>query len=155
MKGCNLDLQGFTIQDLCSYRFSLETLASLLKAEVVYVDNLPVDGVTFLSPSGVYLIVVNGSSSYVRQRYTLAHEIAHLILNHKMGFFSFNTKQERQANRLAAEILMPEENFIQEVNKGRTVAELCRIFQVSKQAVIVRIGDLEKQGKIKWCKLSK
>ncbi|MCP4375486.1 MAG: ImmA/IrrE family metallo-endopeptidase [bacterium] len=59
-------------------------------------------------------ITLNSTSPRTRQRFTLAHELAHIILNTKndvlpagAGAFCADTKEERQANNLAAEFLLP------------------------------------------------
>jgi len=59
-------------------------------------------------------ITLNSTSSRGRQRFTLAHELAHIVLDTKNdvlpagpGAFCADTKEERQANSLAAEFLLP------------------------------------------------
>jgi Zn-dependent peptidase ImmA (M78 family) len=59
-------------------------------------------------------ITLNSTSPRARQRFTLAHELAHIVLGTKndvlpvgAGAFYADTKEERQANNLAAELLLP------------------------------------------------
>jgi Zn-dependent peptidase ImmA (M78 family) len=59
-------------------------------------------------------ITLNSTSPLTRQRFTLAHELAHIVLGTKndvlpagAGAFYADTKEERQANSLAAEFLLP------------------------------------------------
>ena len=59
-------------------------------------------------------ITLNSTSPRGRQRFTLAHELAHIVLDTKndvlpagAGAFFADTKEERQANSLAAEFLLP------------------------------------------------
>jgi Zn-dependent peptidase ImmA (M78 family) len=59
-------------------------------------------------------ITLNSTSPRARQRFTLAHELAHIVLDTKndvlpagAGAFCADTKEERQANSLAAEFLLP------------------------------------------------
>ena len=59
-------------------------------------------------------ITLNSTSPRTRQRFTLAHELAHIVLGTKndvlpagAGAFYADTKEERQANSLAAEFLLP------------------------------------------------
>src|SRR5690348_13224413 len=67
-----------------------------------------------------YSILVNSKEPYVRRRYTVAHELGHYILHREMvrrlgavtdnTFYradGFDSWQEMEANKLAAEILMP------------------------------------------------
>jgi len=57
-------------------------------------------------------IRVNSNSSETRQRFTLAHELAHLILGTRPGIarepFRSETAEERAADQLAGELLIPE-----------------------------------------------
>ena len=60
------------------------------------------------------IITLNSTSPRTRQRFTLAHELAHIVLDTKndvlpagAGAFCADTKEERQANSLAAEFLLP------------------------------------------------
>ena len=105
---------------------------------------------------GVGRIVINAMEPRVRQRFTLAHELAHLFLGHTEGGkkfrddpktftdpYAFNI-EEVDANRLGAAILMPApaiEHFI--VKKGVTsVTELAQTFAVSKAAMEIRLKAL-------------
>jgi len=101
-------------------------------------------------PSG-YSIIVNKEQAIVRQRFTVAHEIAHYLLHiDKIGDgleddalyrSGLSTIEEVQANKLAAKILMPFHLLEREMNAGiRTVAELAKRFEVSPQAMSIRLG---------------
>jgi Zn-dependent peptidase ImmA (M78 family)/transcriptional regulator with XRE-family HTH domain len=56
----------------------------------------------------VPVVFINTSLNAVRLRWTLAHELAHLVM-HRVP--SDSDEQEEQANRFAAEFLMPEEEI--------------------------------------------
>ncbi len=101
-------------------------------------------------PSG-YAIVVNKKDPSTRQRFTIAHEIAHFIL-HKDAIgdgivddalyrSGLSNKQEIEANKLAAEILMPW-NLINKAmdEKINSIKDLSTIFQVSESAMSIRLG---------------
>lgn len=106
--------------------------------------------------NGTVTIKVNRHDIKERQRFTIAHEIAHFLL-HRDRLASGITDDvlyrsrltddlERQANRLAADIIMPT-NLIQSAlnnlaalkpdDKLKKIAELA---QVSLAAVKIRIG---------------
>jgi Zn-dependent peptidase ImmA (M78 family) len=56
------------------------------------------------------LIVVNTSYPRTKQRFSIAHEIGHLVMKHHRSTFKChneNSPMERSANRFAAELLMP------------------------------------------------
>jgi len=83
--------------------------------------NIPVIRAAFKGSEGWCLryrkqatITLNSTSPSTRQRFTLAHELAHIVLGTKndvlaagAGAFYADTKEERQANSLAAEFLLP------------------------------------------------
>lgn len=91
-----------------------------------------------------------------RQRFTLAHEIAHFLVHKddiKRGVVdsimyrsALSSRKEAEANRLAADIVMPLAAVRSElVKRGGTAneqvaEELARIFRVSIPAMRVRLG---------------
>ena len=94
---------------------------------------------------------VNASHPETRRRFTIAHELAHLIL-HKgligdgitddaLYRSGLSNKVEAQANRLAARILMPWELIDPMINEGKTDIEtLAAAFNVSLSAMSIRMG---------------
>lgn len=111
-------------------------------------------GVIENTPTGV-VIRYSASESPVRQRFTIAHEIGHYALGHlnsagKMyrdtpaNFSSGAAPEERQANALAAKLLMPEKVVKFAVNeKGFiTLNGLAKLFNVSEVAMKYRLVNL-------------
>ena len=98
-----------------------------------------------------YAIYVNAKHSEVRRRFTIAHEIGHFILHqHLIGdglvedallrADGLSNQVETQANRMAADILMPWDLIARCQNKGaNTVEELASTFNVSKDAMSIRL----------------
>lgn len=130
-------------------------LARDLGLEVYRVPNWPdaLSGMIVRSsetPSG-FAIYVNQDHPEVRRRFTLAHECAHAILHpdligdgitddalYRSGLSS---RVEAQANRLAADILMPRNRLDELIAKGITsVSELASMFNVSSGAMAIRLG---------------
>jgi predicted transcriptional regulator len=100
--------------------------------------------------SAGYSILVNDRHSETRKRFTIAHEIGHFRLHRSqigdgltddaLYRSGLSTMAEVQANRMAADILMPFSLIEREMKKGvRSVDELARIFNVSKQAMSIRL----------------
>jgi len=101
-----------------------------------------------------YFIVTNEAEPKTRRRFTIAHELAHFLLhrekikdrmtenNFYMGGLS--NRDEVEANRLAADILMPldkiEELFDREGTALVTLDNLSKTFDVSYSAIKVRLG---------------
>lgn len=102
------------------------------------------------TPSG-FTIYVNADHPETRRRFTIAHECAHAILHpdligdgitddalYRSGL---SNRVEMQANRLAADILMPRDELARLIHNGVTsVRELAARFGVSDQAMAIRIG---------------
>lgn len=102
---------------------------------------------------GPCTITVNAMHPDSRQRFTIAHEIAHYVLHRDSigdgivdnGMYRSgrSEKIERQANQYAAEILMPWKIVIERYRAGKTTpAELAREFKVSPAVAEIRMKEL-------------
>lgn len=104
-----------------------------------------------------WVITVNSLHHPHRQRFTIAHELAHYCLDSSSQedftdkiFFRSGclSKVEKIANKYAAELLMPESAFRRRVKITPRVEEIARYFQVSSAAVVFRADELGyKRGK--------
>ncbi|WP_019998652.1 type II TA system antitoxin MqsA family protein [Aureimonas ureilytica] len=106
-------------------------------------------------PTGVagFLISVNGREHVHRQRFTIAHEVAHYVLHRdRIGdgitepvlnrSFEGQDPIEREANAMAAELLMPETSLREAFADTGDVAELARRFKVSPESMGWRLFAL-------------
>lgn len=104
------------------------------------------------SPAG-FTIFINGRDNPRRRRFTLAHEAAHYILHRDLigdglidsAFYRSKLSDiyERQANRLAADILMPSTAVRNFYEAGIIESEaLAQRFNVSGQAMAIRMAEL-------------
>jgi Zn-dependent peptidase ImmA (M78 family) len=99
-----------------------------------------------------YCIEINANDSTTRQRFTLAHEIAHYVLHRDligdgisddaMYRSSLSSEYEVQANRYAAEILLPTALLKREYRACPALAVLSKTFGVSEEALRIRIKQL-------------
>ncbi|NKD55162.1 MULTISPECIES: ImmA/IrrE family metallo-endopeptidase [Haematospirillum] len=109
-----------------------------------------------------YIITVNASDPETRRRFTIAHELGHYVYHRdimgdgidddrayrstdagKYHNTRIGRKEEIQANKFAARLLMPEALIRQYQKKGMTdPADLARQFGVSEQAMKIRIGAM-------------
>jgi predicted transcriptional regulator len=98
-----------------------------------------------------YSILVNAREARTRKRFTVAHEIAHFLLHrdqigdglsdNSLYRSGLTTLAEVQANKRAAEILMPISLIEKEIKAGVvTIAQLAHRFDVSEQAMSIRLG---------------
>jgi Zn-dependent peptidase ImmA (M78 family)/DNA-binding XRE family transcriptional regulator len=118
----------------------------------VLIKELPskVSGFTCLVKRGVNqtelpVVVVNRQFSLERRRMTLAHELAHRIIDPSA---LSEKEEEKAANHFAGAFLMPREHLEQEVGKHRNrlgykeIMDLKRLYRVSGAALLVRLRDI-------------
>jgi Zn-dependent peptidase ImmA (M78 family) len=92
------------------------------------------------------VIVVNNHSTLERRRLTLAHELAHRLID--TGSLA-DRDEEKAANVFAGAFLMPKEHLEREVGKQRNalgykeLLDLKRLYRVSGAALLVRLRQLE------------
>jgi Zn-dependent peptidase ImmA (M78 family) len=92
------------------------------------------------------VIVVNNQFPLERRRLTLAHELAHRLIDTN----SLSDKEEEKiANVFAGAFLMPREHLLREVGKQRNalgykeLIDLKRLYRVSGAALLMRLRQLE------------
>lgn len=93
-------------------------------------------------------IYIDSNDAASRQRFTVAHELGHLLLHpdkkipeggrilFRNGSYS---PQEREANAFASELLMPTDWTVGMYNKGYDCQKIARAFGVSPSAVEVKL----------------
>lgn len=132
-------------------------LADALGLKVV-VATLPMNISGLIQPeagSG-FVIKVNRFESKERQRFTIAHEIAHYLIHRDkidagvvdsvLYRSKLSSRTEAEANRLAADIVMPRRAIADavqgkgEIQSDRVVQDLANAFGVSKQAMAIRVS---------------
>lgn len=98
------------------------------------------------------LITYNPTEPPVRQRFTVAHELAHFVLNHGARdrdtpdnfTMAVHDQKEVAANKFAVCLLIPKSfvDAIVQVNMVRSLPKLAKIFGVSKAAMSYRLKEL-------------
>lgn len=107
--------------------------------------------------NGNFVIRVNRHDPIKRQRFTVAHELAHFLLHREeigagikddvLYRSSLSDRREQQANRLAADILMPEalladaQEAAEEKGVGDLALYLSDLFGVSESAMRIKVGQ--------------
>ena len=133
----------------------VKRMASDLGIAILELDDMPVgaSGKLFQdrkSRSG-WSIGVNKSDSFTRKRFTIAHELSHFLLHRNYitnGVIDdvlyrsehLSGAQETEANKFAANILMPYGLLQSVASRAVNVDELARTFGVSPQAMSIRLG---------------
>lgn len=100
-----------------------------------------VSGVTFSPPGLPPLVVLNSDQPADRMRWTLAHELGHLVM-HRFP----TANMEEEANKFAAALLMPERDVRPYFNGRKIdlalVASMKPEWKVSMQALLMRAKNL-------------
>lgn len=103
------------------------------------------------SDSGFVIFVDKDEPAY-RQRFTAAHELGHFVLhkdsvgdrnedNYLLRSDTMSNRQEVEANKFAASLLMPMGLIEEQMSSGNTsVSGLARAFGVSPTAMSIRLG---------------
>ncbi len=124
---------------------------------------------TLIKENGDWVIAVNSLHAPTRRRFTVAHELGHFLaiqneseialdyLERNGGVIKDNVsinraevdaneddyQVERQANHIAAAILMPDDKVLALNEEGLDVAEMARRFEVSESAMSYRLKSLK------------
>jgi len=121
-------------------------------------------GFLYQSGDSAPIIGVNSHHSGSRRRFTIAHELGHLLLHAKRGVHldkaivqmrgdkaaAGTDEQEIEANRFAAELLMPRK-FLESdlaamgqlfVDDEKVISRLASRYGVSSQAMAIRLSSL-------------
>ena len=131
-------------------------LANAMGVMVFADPELDVSGSIELEEGENPVIRFNSSDAKVRQRFTIAHEIGHYALGHlrsgqtkfrdpATNFSSATVKlEEREANRFAADLLMPASalKFAIERHRVSNIDALAELFGVSQVAMQYRLQNL-------------
>jgi Zn-dependent peptidase ImmA (M78 family) len=122
-------------------------------------------GMAYRQPDGKLFIGVNALHPRNRRRFTIAHEIAHLVLHQQEDLhideaFTIQLRSDRsslavdekeiEANQFAAELLMPAAWLLEDLqdrqidleSDDQAIAELATRYQVSVQAMTIRLSAL-------------
>ncbi len=152
----NNELQDIVSSFARSAPVSVYDLASRLDLDVVTDNSLHknISGKIARQDGGRYRVTLNGLHSRTRRRFTLAHEIAHYVLHRDLIgngieedalYRSGKTNDvEREANRYAAQILMPWQLVLGKYVPGKTTAlDIAREFDVSLAVAEIRLKELQ------------
>lgn len=133
----------------------IESLGIIIIQCDFYTDQI--DGFTLISGANKPIIFINYTIPWCRARFTLSHELGHIIMNHIQG-----PNIEKEANDFASSFLMPKEDIVKDfMLKKLSIYELSILkpyWKVSMQALLVRAKSLnyidENQARYLWMNMS-
>lgn len=114
-------------------------------------------GISYVKDNS-YHILTNGSDPLNEQRFTIAHELGHIFMEHNMTNNQYGrnygvrvkpqTSDEYQAERFATNILAPAcVLWMAGITKAEDIAEVCRIPYEYAKWRAARIHELDKRNK--------
>ena len=124
--------------------FSILETAGIIIYEIN--DDEKFDGVSFITDKGNPIIIVNKNFSNDRKRFTIAHELGHILMHNENNFpISSYRDKEKEANQFASEFLMPE-NYIKNSLRNLKLSEVGNLksyWLTSMSSIIRRAKDLK------------
>lgn len=142
--------------DINSAPIPLEKVAELFSLPVVPYPYFP-EGIsgTIINEHDLKVIGVNDNHAEVRQRFTVAHELGHYLMAHDDTRFIDDTfdkpnQKEQEANKFAAELLMPYDFLKKDIENGIiNIKDLSKRYIVSEQSMSIRLLETNLINKIK------
>lgn len=114
------------------------------------------DGLSEIVNNIPVIVLLDGIKDGARQRFTIAHELGHLVLN----INNDELDEEKLCNRFASALLMPKEAIINEFGYSRRNINFFELtafkneFKVSYTAIVYRLKDLNIISEYLYKKLS-
>lgn len=123
------------------YEVPVIDIAKYLGFHVEYLDSMADCHSAIIYPDKM-LIGLNKSHHKHRQRFSLGHELGHYLLKHKPEFELPPEKAKicnNEANEFSGELLVPLESLKRGLKHTKTISELAHIFNISQDAITIRI----------------
>lgn len=168
-KAIRAQIRGFLKKNnLCtSYPVNLNKIAEAVGAFIGF-DSFPekISGAVFKGTRDdyPYLIAVNINKHPHHRRFTIAHELSHIILNHLKkcrylmdcsDFYNWALMKrsiEREANIGASEMLVPTDELKRILSYNWPINELAKFFGVSRQVMEYRLIEVNGSNSTFVCK---
>ena len=101
------------------------------------------DGTTVITKTGTRIIVLNNDMPNYRKRFTISHEVGHIVCHIPFpndNPFKVDADVEKEADRFAAEFLMPTDQIRSELHRltYSKLADIKGYWRVSKSSIIYK-----------------
>lgn len=113
---------------------------------------LNIDGIAQMDNEGTAFIMYNSKAPEERQRFTVAHELGHVVLEHvSIGQSSqlSNKSQEEEANAFANALLVPANDLKEFMKTSRKIEEVSKRYWVSNDVALLAVMHNRLFNKIK------
>jgi hypothetical protein len=134
---------------------NIVVLARQLGVVEIEPRSIEFDGYLARRPDGGLAIRYRRGASPARTRFTIAHEVGHMLIAGELGRevatpvarSDFrDSSEERLANRIASELLMPERSMYEHLQSAavawNTIDRIARLLEVSRDSLLVRLAEL-------------
>lgn len=149
--------------------FEIEKLIRTLEIKLEIIPLKSMSGFAY-QKNGKKIICVNETDSELRRRFTMAHELGHMLVHggdditfdRSFAYFRNDNSsagvdiKEKEANAFAAELLMPTDHLLDQVRKmgggldlmgsDDKIKKLAAAYNVSFSAMSVRLHSLNSKG---------
>ncbi|MFL9837570.1 XRE family transcriptional regulator [Flavobacterium sp. ST-75] len=135
--------KGAPLKDICNL---LEN-----NGVIIYEMEIPekFDGISFFTDKGYPIVIINRNFPNDRKRFTIAHELGHLLMHNDFQFpiseYRDEKFKEKEANEFASEFLMPSSDIKNSLRglKWNDLGVLKSYWLTSIASIIRRAKDLE------------
>lgn len=121
-----------------------------IRISFVNLEDQGIDAITVKSEGRFYILINSNTSSSVRIRFNIAHELGHILLHSKYSEIDVNNSSnhkriEAEANHFASALLMPEDGIAADMYSTNMehLKQLKKHWLVSIQALIYRGNELD------------
>lgn len=107
-------------------------------------SDIKISGVSFITPVGVPVMIINKNMPNSRIVFTIAHELGHILMHFKGGIISEERNVENEADRFASSFLMPSSEIKSNLYylTEEKLGDLKRYWKVSIQALLFKSREL-------------
>lgn len=150
----NITNKGSNLVKRCNTRDPFK-IAEAIGVKVMFVDN-------FEKLKGVYRVIkrnrwifINSNLSERMQRIVCAHELGHDQLHRHLAkgdglmefvLYDMASRPEYEANILAAQILLPDDEVLEHIYNGYDAEQIARIMDSDINLVALKVASLNQQG---------
>lgn len=130
------------------YSWPQVNIEKIIKNQWIILEFIELEKIRWLCFEGEknWYIAVNKSMDLRNQRFVMAHELAHVLLQEKEFepmMLASNDYREKRADWFATELLIPNNSIIEEIQFNKDISILSRIFWVPKNIMKSKLKEIK------------